>query len=373
MVSKWERGEKRPSRLYQECLRLLFNDLELFGAGDDAMNRRQWLRGAAAVGTAMLLAPAGDSPSDNGHLPEDVGQLLADATAESVELSRQTEASDLGPATLEHLDLAVERLGLVYLTTPPALLLDELGWYRRRAIEVLGGRHTLAQRRRLYVAAGWLTGLLGHLSFDLGDYQASRAHCVTAWQLAEDAGERELGAWVRNIQAMVALYTAGSARPCAMPRQAATLPPLGRRAVCSCQCLPRERMPGLAIDARRIWPFNKQRRRSRGFRSAVRQRVSSRWMRPGCRSALARPMSGWTRSVPSFMRGRRSACMTLPPGRVDGRPTERLPASISPPRLPSSASRRRPARQHYRHWRSSLNDRSTLSCDALAISGPCWT
>jgi hypothetical protein len=209
MVSKWERGEKRPSRLYQECLRLLFNDPELFGAGDDAMNRRQWLRGAAAVGTAMLLEPAEDSPSGNGRPPEDetLRQLLADATAESVELSGQTEASDLGPATLEHLDLAVERLGLVYMITPPAVLLDELGWYRRRAKEVLGGRHTLAQRRRLYVAAGWLTGLLGHLSFDLGDYQASRAHCVTAWQLADDAGERELAAWVRNIQAMVALYT----------------------------------------------------------------------------------------------------------------------------------------------------------------------
>jgi DNA-binding transcriptional regulator YiaG len=119
MVSKWERGEKRPSRLYQECLRLLFNDPEMFGAGDDAMNRRQWLRGTAAVGTAMLLAEA--SPGDNGGRFEDgtIGQLLADATAESVELSRQTEASDLGPATLEHLDLAVERLGLVYMTTPP--------------------------------------------------------------------------------------------------------------------------------------------------------------------------------------------------------------------------------------------------------------
>jgi transcriptional regulator with XRE-family HTH domain len=209
MVSKWERGEKRPSRLYQECLRLLFDDPELFGPGDDAMNRRQWLRGAAAVGTAMLLEPAAASPDENGDRSEDgtVGQLLAEATAESVELSRQTEASDLGPATLEHLDLAVERLGLVYLTTPPGLLLEELRWYRRRAVEVLKGRHTLTQQRRLYVAAGWLTGLLGHLAFDVGDYQASRAHCVTAWQLAEDAGERELGAWVRNIQAMVALYT----------------------------------------------------------------------------------------------------------------------------------------------------------------------
>jgi hypothetical protein len=152
MVSKWERGEKRPSRLYQQCLRLLFNDPELFGAGDDEMNRRQWLRGAAAVGTAVLLEPAAASPGENGGRSEDgtVRRMLADATAESVELSHQAEASDLGPATLEHLDLAVERLGLVYLNTRPGLLLDELRWYRRRAAQVLAGRHTLAQRRRLY-------------------------------------------------------------------------------------------------------------------------------------------------------------------------------------------------------------------------------
>jgi DNA-binding transcriptional regulator YiaG len=75
MVSKWERGEKRPSRLYQECLRLLFNDSELFGAGDDAMNRRQWLRSTAAVGTAMLLAPTGDSSSDNGQSPDSLWRL----------------------------------------------------------------------------------------------------------------------------------------------------------------------------------------------------------------------------------------------------------------------------------------------------------
>jgi DNA-binding transcriptional regulator YiaG len=98
MVSKWERGEKRPSRLYQDCLRLLFEDPELFGAGDEAMNRRQWLRGAAAVGTAVLLEPAAASASENGGAPEGgtVRRRLADATAESVELSRQTEASDLG-------------------------------------------------------------------------------------------------------------------------------------------------------------------------------------------------------------------------------------------------------------------------------------
>jgi DNA-binding transcriptional regulator YiaG len=33
MVSKWERGEKRPSRLYRECLRLLFDDRSCSGQG----------------------------------------------------------------------------------------------------------------------------------------------------------------------------------------------------------------------------------------------------------------------------------------------------------------------------------------------------
>src|SRR4029453_12754856 len=50
MVSRGEGGVRRPSRLCQECLRLLFNDPELFGAADDEVNRRQWLRGTAAVG-----------------------------------------------------------------------------------------------------------------------------------------------------------------------------------------------------------------------------------------------------------------------------------------------------------------------------------
>ena len=367
MVSKWERGEKRPSRLYQECLRLLFNDPELFGAGDDAMNRRQWLRGAAAVGTAMLLEEA--SPGDNGGRSEDgtMGQLLADATAESVELSRQTEASDLGPATLEHLDLAVERLGLVYMTTPPGLLLDEIRWYRRRAVEVLGGRHTLAQRRRLYVAAGWLTGLLGHLSFDLGDYQAARAHCVTAWQLADAPASGSLAHGSETSRRWWPCTPAGSGRQCAMPRRAENLPPLERRAVCSCQCSPHERTPGLATNTRRIWPSDKQSGPSTDFKSPASQRASFRWMRPGCRSVLGPPTSGWTRSVPPSIRARRSACTTLPPERVDGQPTKRLPASISPRRLRSLANRRRRVIQLWRPWPSSPNGRSTRSCDALAI------
>jgi hypothetical protein len=76
-----------------------------------------------------------------------------------------------------------------------------------------------------------------------------------------------------------------------MPRQAETLPPRERRVVCSCQCSPHERTPGLATDTRRVWPSDKQSGPSTGFRSPVRQRASFRWMRPGCHSALVPPTS----------------------------------------------------------------------------------
>jgi hypothetical protein len=48
---------------------------------------------------------------------------------------------------------------------------------------------------------------LGHLSLDLGNGAVARAHCVTAWQLAQEADDPRLAAWVRGTQAMIACYT----------------------------------------------------------------------------------------------------------------------------------------------------------------------
>jgi transcriptional regulator with XRE-family HTH domain len=93
-----------------------------------------------------------------------VDMVLADAITESGELSRLQEASELGPVTLHHLDLAVERFGLIYLHTSPVALFAQVRACRKRVAGLLEGRHTLSQRRHLYVAAGWLSGLLGHLS-----------------------------------------------------------------------------------------------------------------------------------------------------------------------------------------------------------------
>ncbi len=152
-----------------------------------------------------------------------VGAILADTMVESSELSRWQEASALGAVTLQHLDLAVARFGLIYLHTPPVELFSEVRACRMRVARLLEGRHTLGQRRHLYVVAGWLSGLLGHLSLDLGNEAAARAHCLTAWELARESGDNTLAAWVRGTQAMIATYGGAAQEAVALARSGQTL------------------------------------------------------------------------------------------------------------------------------------------------------
>jgi DNA-binding transcriptional regulator YiaG len=60
MVGKWERGEKRPSKLYRRLLCLLYQateeELGLRGPISD-MNRRNFLRHSALAGAAVLTFP----------------------------------------------------------------------------------------------------------------------------------------------------------------------------------------------------------------------------------------------------------------------------------------------------------------------------
>jgi len=209
MISRWELGRHLPGPSY----RWLFSEVyavpeaALFGAGD--VNRRQFTVVAlgAAVDAIIPSTPTRPDSEPSRPPPQTLVDTLTRSARESVELSRQVEASELGPTTLEHLELTVERVGLIFLNTPPEQVSEEIGWHRHRATELLAGRQTLAERRHLYVALGWLTGLLGHLGFDLGDYSTARTHCLTALQLAREADHRELGAWIRSLQAMIALYS----------------------------------------------------------------------------------------------------------------------------------------------------------------------
>jgi tetratricopeptide (TPR) repeat protein len=99
----------------------------------------------------------------------------------------------------------VARLRDAAAGTPPGELipavLAQLGYVGR----LLERRPTLAQHRRLLVAAGWLSVLVAQLSFEAGDREAAEASRDAAFRLARQAGHAELGAWSVEALALWAL------------------------------------------------------------------------------------------------------------------------------------------------------------------------
>jgi len=135
-----------------------------------------------------------------------LAELLDRARNGAARLGRKLGASNLGPVTLEQLELRVAGLAQAYERTPRSALLPEVLAQHEEVEDLLGGAQPLRQRRGLYRVAGQLSVLLGGLSFALGDYATSRAHLLTAWQLAEEVGDHTLRYRTRVEQSTVALW-----------------------------------------------------------------------------------------------------------------------------------------------------------------------
>ncbi len=128
------------------------------------------------------------------------------AVLESVLLTLRVEGPGGGPVTHEQLELAVEHYARVYWGTPTTVLFDQVRRCRQLAGVMLDHPQPAGRLRHLHLVAGWLSALLGNLSFHLGEYAAARAHLGAAGRLGEAAGHHGLIAWVRGAQSMVALY-----------------------------------------------------------------------------------------------------------------------------------------------------------------------
>lgn len=199
-VGNAERGANPPSLALRRAL-----DVQLEGASEVPRNRF-----FAALATEPGIAPHPD------HLSP---------VAESVELLRQSEASDLGADSLDQLEQLVERLGYDYFAMSPAAFRGTLLSWRRYVARLLDGRVTLSQRRRLYAVAGWLSGLLAEVSLALGE--AAEPHCVTALSLAREVGDPRLAGWVLGTRAQIALYTGNPLHSVAFARAARQISPRG--------------------------------------------------------------------------------------------------------------------------------------------------
>jgi hypothetical protein len=107
----------------------------------------------------------------------------------------------VGTFTLDGLEAAVDELAMAYATTPPAALLPEVRRHLAAVIRLTDARMTLAQRRRLLVAGGWLSLLRSTLHIDLRQVTAAEAHLATAASMADHAGHAEIASWVLETRA----------------------------------------------------------------------------------------------------------------------------------------------------------------------------
>lgn len=155
-------------------------------------------KGAGPKGTE---APA---PSD------DVRSRAAD-TELSSRLARCAADTNVNSLVLEQFEADVERLARDFVNHPLPLLIPEIRTVRAEVSRLLEGRQSPAHTLRLYVVAGWLSGLAAHVSLDLGDRTAAATHARTVVQCAEIAEHPRLRAWARSFQSLAA-YWAGDYR-----------------------------------------------------------------------------------------------------------------------------------------------------------------
>lgn len=161
---------------------------------------------------------------------DDHRTAAVDDEMEALELSRRAAASDMSPETLERLELAVDDLAVAYATVPPEELLPRIRRHLAYVGDLLDGRKTLAQHRRLLVTGGWLALLAATVDIDLRRRAGGEAYLTTARQMAEHAEHAEVLAWTYETRAWDLLTTGDFPAAVELSRQAQAIAPRGSSA-----------------------------------------------------------------------------------------------------------------------------------------------
>lgn len=152
-------------------------------------------------------APAPDTAAHLDRVLQAGGTLASlvdhpvDHDAEAEDLLARVRASDVSDGTLARIEAGVDDLASAYATTAPADLLPLVRRHLAYVGRLLDGRGTLAQRRRLVVAGGWLTVLRATVHVDLQHRSAADAHLAAASRLALEGEHPEIQAWCLETQA----------------------------------------------------------------------------------------------------------------------------------------------------------------------------
>jgi transcriptional regulator with XRE-family HTH domain len=159
-----------------------------------------------------------------------VRNTSTDGPQELLELAARAEASDVGPTTLDLLELSVERMARAYTRQSAEELLRDVRTSARQIGSLLEGRATLAQRCRLLTAAGWIALFAATLHVDLGQRGAATAARSVAGSLGRETEHDEIGAWVCEVDAWTALVDQNWPRAAELATAGESISPLGSSA-----------------------------------------------------------------------------------------------------------------------------------------------
>ena len=169
---------------------------------------------------AAELLPAASALRPKAATPED-------DEAAAWELAQRITASDVGNETLSQLEHIVDDLAIAYSTSPPADLAVKLRGYLQYVGQLLDGRMTLAEHRRLLVVGGWLSLLSGTVHIDLKQPAAARARLRTADSLAKHAEHDEIRAWGLETEAWWLLTDGDYSGALELARRSQSFAPVG--------------------------------------------------------------------------------------------------------------------------------------------------
>ncbi|GHJ12537.1 hypothetical protein TPA0908_05320 [Micromonospora sp. AKA38] len=164
-----------------------------------------------------------------GALVRLVGQPV-DHDAEADELLARVRASDVSAETLARIEAGVDDLASAYATTRPVDLLPMVRRHLAYVGRLLDGRGTLAQRRRLIVAGGWLTVLRATVHIDLEQRSTAGVHLAAAAKLAEHSEHAEVQAWCLETRAWDRLTSGDHRQAIELAQQAQRVAPPGSSA-----------------------------------------------------------------------------------------------------------------------------------------------
>ncbi|MEV6379043.1 XRE family transcriptional regulator [Streptomyces sp. NPDC051773] len=153
------------------------------------------------------------------------------AADESATWAQWAEASNVGDIAMEQLMAETRALASDYLTSDPVALFVRTRALRDRVFALLEGHQYPRQSNDLYVAAGYLCGLLAWMSSDLGQLRDADTQGRTAWLCAELAGHNDLRAWVLSTRSKVAFWDGRNREAINFARRGATYNTSGTVAV----------------------------------------------------------------------------------------------------------------------------------------------